>query len=150
MLTAHNENERRNGRQRAYGSGEAAAIDLLREEILPDLHVIDVTIYLRGRASLWTALKGAILFLAIKRPRAEGIVCGDLTVSSSPRVEQLPSVGCGSCSWVCTLTRWSQCAVRGSAARYVCTVLLIVLICGALDTDSCRKTRNARVFRHFL
>ena len=97
MLTAHNENERRNGRQRAYGSGEAAAIDLLREEILPDLHVIDVTIYLRGRASLWTALKGAILFLAIKRPRAEGIVCGDLTVSSSPRVEQLPSVGCGSC-----------------------------------------------------
>ena len=80
MLTAHNENERRNGRQRAYGSGEAAAIDLLREEILPDLHVIDVTIYLRGRASLWTALKGAILFLAIKRPWAEGIVCGDLTV----------------------------------------------------------------------
>ena len=147
MLTAHNENERRNGRQRAYGSGEAAAIDLLREEILPDLHVIDVTIYLRGRASLWTALKGAILFLAIKRPWAEGIVCGDLTVflatcGSSCRVSAVAAV--------CTLTRWSQCAVRGSAPRYVGTVLLIVLICGALDTASCRKTRNARVFRHVL
>ena len=80
------QNERRNGRQQAYGSGEAAAIDLLRDEILPDLHVIDVTIYLRGRASLWTALNGAILFLAIKRPWGEGIVCGDLTASSSPRV----------------------------------------------------------------